>query len=197
MTQGLTHGATHGPRPSHPRVEPLAPADQDDETAALLARIRLPGSPPASNIFATLIRHRSLFRKWISASSRLMNGHLPARARELAILRTAWRCGSEYEWGQHWLIGRHIGLSEDEMARVQDVPAQVSWPPVEAAVLRAVDELHDDSCVGDATWAELERFFDHEQLIELVMLVGQYHQVAFALNSLGVQREEGVPGFGG
>jgi hypothetical protein len=29
------------------------------------------------------------------------------------------------------------------------------------------------------------------------MLVGQYHLVAFTLNSLGVQREEGVPGFDG
>jgi hypothetical protein len=26
------------------------------------------------------------------------------------------------------------------------------------------------------------------------MLVGHYHMVAFALNSLGVEREEGVPG---
>jgi 4-carboxymuconolactone decarboxylase len=187
----------HGPRPDHPRIEPLALADQDAETQSLLARIRLPGSPPATNIFATLARHRSLFRKWLSASSRLMSGFLPPRTRELAILRTAWRCGSEYEWGQHWLIGRHIGLSDDEMQRVQQGAAATGWSSADAAVLRAVDELHDDNCIGDATWATLEATFDERQLIELVMLVGQYHQVAYALNSLGVEREEGVPGFDG
>jgi 4-carboxymuconolactone decarboxylase len=187
----------HESRPDRPRIEPLAPEDQDEEIKSLLGRISLPGDPPASNIFATLARHRTLFRKWLSASSRLMSGSLPARVRELAILRTAWRCDSPYEWGQHWLVGRHIGLSDEEVLRVKDGPDADGWEAAEAAVLRAVDELHDDSFIGDATWGELGGAFDDVQLIELVMLVGGYHQVAFALNSLGVQREEGVPGFDG
>ena len=37
--------------------------------------------------------------------------------------------------------------------------------------------------------------YDERQLIEVPMLVGHYHMVAFTLNSLGVQREPGVPGF--
>ena len=36
--------------------------------------------------------------------------------------------------------------------------------------------------------------YDERQVMEVPMLVGQYHMVAFALNSLGVQREPGVPG---
>ena len=32
-------------------------------------------------------------------------------------------------------------------------------------------------------------------MIELVMVIGHYHLVSYALNSLGVQREEGVAGF--
>ena len=42
-------------------------------------------------------------------------------------------------------------------------------------------------------WALADNY-DEKQLIEVPMLVGHYHMVAFALNSLGVEREPGVPG---
>jgi alkylhydroperoxidase family enzyme len=49
--------------------------------------------------------------------------------------------------------------------------------------------------VGDATWAALADRYSDAQLLELCMVVGQYHLVAFTLNSAGVQREPGVGGF--
>ena len=58
-------------------------------------------------------------------------------------------------------------------------------------LLTAADELHDQSRISDATWAALAARYDEKQLIELPILVGQYHLVAFALNSLGVQVEGG------
>jgi 4-carboxymuconolactone decarboxylase len=53
--------------------------------------------------------------------------------------------------------------------------------------------LHEKACISDATWTALSERYDERQLIELPMLVGHYHMVAFTLNSLGVQREDGVP----
>jgi alkylhydroperoxidase family enzyme len=61
-------------------------------------------------------------------------------------------------------------------------------------LLTAADELHTDACLSDATWTALAEHYDTQQLVEVPMLVGHYHMVAFALNSLGVQREHGVPG---
>ena len=49
--------------------------------------------------------------------------------------------------------------------------------------------------VSDATWAALAERYDTEQLLDTVFTVGQYHTVAFALNSCGVQLDAGVPGF--
>jgi 4-carboxymuconolactone decarboxylase len=60
----------------------------------------------------------------------------------------------------------------------------------DATLLRAADELHTDARISDPTWKELAGRYDEAQLVELCMLVGQYHTVAFALNSLGVQLEE-------
>src|SRR5439155_2015404 len=114
--------------------------------------------------------------------------------RELLILRTAWHPQAAYEWGQHVAIAQNAGVTDDEIGRVPDGPDADGWDPFDAVLLRAADELHGDACLGDATWAALAERYDERQLIEVPMLVGHYHMVAFALNSLGVQREAGVPG---
>jgi len=181
--------------PNSPRIEPLAPADRGDQARELLASVALPNqSDTTLNIFATLVRHPGLFRRWLPFGGKLLAGKLPARDRELLILRTAWRCRAEYEWGQHVLIAKSSGVTEDEIARSR-FGAGDGWSDFDAALLRAVDELHDDGCISDGTWRTLATRYDERQLIEVPMLVGHYHMIGFTLNSLGVQREPGVPGF--
>jgi alkylhydroperoxidase family enzyme len=150
---------------------------------------------PAANIFATLVRHPGLFRRWLPLGGKLLAGRLPARDRELLILRTAVLCRAEYEWGQHRLIGRSAGLSESEVERVKEGADAQGWDDFDATLMRAVDELHADARISDATWEELATRYDERQLIEVPMLVGHYYMVAFALNSLGVELEPGVAGF--
>jgi 4-carboxymuconolactone decarboxylase len=82
-----------------------------------------------------------------------------------------------------------------EIARVKSGPEAEGWTELEGAMLRAVDELHSDACVTDDTWTVLAAHLDERQLIEVPMLVGQYHIVSFTLNTLGIQREPGLGGF--
>jgi alkylhydroperoxidase family enzyme len=182
--------------PTTPRIPPLAPDEQDEQARELLGAASAPGAP-ASNIFTTFVRHPGLFRKWLPFGGKLLAGKLPARDRELLILRTGWRCTSAYEWGQHVLIARQCGVTDEEIERVKAGPDAPGWSDHDAALLRAADELHDDHVIGDATWAALVARYDERQLIEVPMVVGHYHLVAFTLNSLGVQREPGVPGLDG
>jgi len=178
-----------GARPTTPRIPPLAEADRDDQARELLAQAGGPAAG-ATNIFATFVRHPGLFRKWMPFGGKLLAGKIPGRDRELLILRTGWNCGSAYEWAQHVRIARASGLGDDEIARVRRGPDAEGWAPFDALLLRAADELHADACVSDATWAALAERYDERQLIELPMLVGHYHLVAFTLNSLGVQVED-------
>jgi alkylhydroperoxidase family enzyme len=180
-------------RPDTPRIAPL-PADQRDEQQRELLGDVGGVTGPASNIFDTLVRHPGLFRKWLPFGGKLLTGKLPARDRELLILRTGWHCRSEYEWGQHVLLARSAGITDAEIDRVRAGPDAPGWDAFERALLAAADELHADACITDATWAALAGRYDERLLIEVPMLVGHYHLVAFTLNSLGVQREEGVPG---
>jgi alkylhydroperoxidase family enzyme len=179
------------PRPTEPRIPPLSPTDADEQARELLA---LAGGPTAgaTNIFATFVRHPGLFRKWMPFGGKLLAGKLPARDRELLILRTGWNCRSDYEFAQHVRIGRAAGLTDAEIERIKDGPDADGWSELDALLMRAADELHADSCLSDATWAALAAHYDEPQLIELPMLVGHYHLVAFTLNSLGVQVEPEV-----
>jgi len=178
---------------SGPRIPPLPAAARDDHARELLATARA-GTGPDAKIFTTLVRHPGLFRTWLPFGGKLLNGRLPARDRELLILRTAWNCRADYEWGQHVRIGRDAGLTTDEIDRVPSGPGARGWDRADATLLRAADELHLSSRVVDPTWAELASRYDERQLIEVCMVVGHYHLVAFTLNSLGVELDEGLEG---
>jgi alkylhydroperoxidase family enzyme len=177
-----------------PRVAPLAPDKWDAETGKILEASRMGGR--VLNIFATLANHPDLLRRWMVFGTHvLVKSTLGPRERELLILRTGWNCRAEYEWGQHVLIAKQIGVSDAEIERVIAGPDAPGWDPIDAALLRAADELHRDSRIGDATWRALSARYDTKQMIDLIFAVGQYTLVSMALNSLGVQLDEGVPGF--
>ncbi len=177
-------------RLDEPRIRPLELEELDPET-----RERF-GSGPVLNIFRTLAHHPKLFKRWLVFGSHLLaKSTLPPREREIAILRVGWKCRAEYEWGQHVLIGRDAGLDDEEIERIADGPDAAGWSEADRVLLRATDELLDDSFVSDATWQGLTSLFDTRQLMDLVFTVGQYKLVSMALNTFGVQLDEGVPGF--
>jgi 4-carboxymuconolactone decarboxylase len=160
----------------------------------LLDQARI-GAAGDANIFTTLARAPGLFRRWLPFGGKLLNGKIPARDRELMILRTGWNCNAPYEWGQHARIARGCDLSPEEIDRVAVGPEAEGWAPFDVTLLRAADELHLDFRLSDATWTQLAAVYSTEQLIEVPMLVGHYHLVAMTLNSLGVELDEGLSGF--
>lgn len=169
-----------------PRIPPVPPAQRDDQQRELLGAEGL----AEANIFATLVRAPGLFRRWLPFGGKLLAGKLPPRDRELLILRTAWNCRAAYEWGHHVAIGLKSGLTREEIDRIPAGPS-AGWPPADALLLQAADELHAGQRLGDASWDALRSRYDEEQLVELPMLVGHYHLVAMTLNSLQVELEPG------
>jgi 4-carboxymuconolactone decarboxylase len=181
-------------RLTHPRIQPLPQSEWDAETRELLEGLRRDGQ--VYNIFATLARHPKLLKRWLVFGNHILaKSTLPAREREIAILRMGWLCRAVYEWGHHVDIGKQAGLSEVDIQRIAAGPDALGLDPFEAVLLRAVDELHADSFISDDTWQALARRYDTEQLLDLVFTAGQYKLVSMALNSLGVQLEEGFEGF--
>lgn len=169
-----------------PRITPLPPSERDADVQELLA-----GAGPYSgnNVFTTMVRHPRLYKRWLPWGTAMLYAHLPARDRELLILRTAHRCGSAYEWTQHVEIAAAASISDTEIQQVQAGPDHRDWSAFDAALVRAVDELFDDHTISDRTWQTLADRYDEPLLIEVPMVVGHYFTMALTFNALGVQLE--------
>ncbi len=181
-------------RVSEPRVRPLPESEWNEDAREFMRRVERDGQ--VLNIYKTLARHPKLLKRWgVFGTHVLYKSTLPARDRELLILRTGWLCRSEYEWGQHVPIAKGCGITDEEIDRVTEGPGAIGWDQSDGALLRAVDELLTDAFISDATWQMLSERFDTRQLIDIVFTVGQYHLIAMAMNTLGVQLDDGVEGF--
>lgn len=186
-----------------PRVLPLKPDEMTEYALEMHERIRGIANRDLievtrdnmPEVIATMLRHPDLFEMHSAVGIQLMiNGTLPPRERELAVLRIGWLCGAPYEFGEHVFMAHDVGISSDEVDAIKSGPSYQAWSVHEQAILTAVDELFSDAMISDATWAVLAMTFDERQLIELPMLVGQYQQVAYVQNSLKIRLHPGNAG---
>ena len=176
-----------------PRISPVAPP-YAPEVEQMLAKWMPPNSEQEPlKLFRTIVRHETLSQRMRPLGSALLgHGTLPARTRELLVLRTCARCRAEYEWGVHvTAFAAAVGLDEQTIAStVRRSPAEVAaGDSADDAVMRLADELHDFGTAADATWAELANRYDERALLEMLAVVGFYHLISFVANGARVERE--------
>jgi 4-carboxymuconolactone decarboxylase len=178
-----------------PRIAPLAESEWNERQRELLGPyIKSDGS--VLNVLTTIARHPDLFESFMPFVLYVLEQQtLPARDREMLILRIGWLNQANYEFGQHTLAGKQAGLTDEEILRIAKGPDDPGWNNFDAALIRAADELYSDAIISDATWNTLSQYYEEKQLMDVVFTVGQYNLVSWILNSFGVQLEEGVPGF--
>jgi alkylhydroperoxidase family enzyme len=175
-------------RLSAPRIAPLQDSELTEDQREALKPM---GAHPL-NIFRTLARAPKALERFNAWGGYVLSRRnaLPAREREIVILRTGFLCKSGYEFTQHTRIGLNEGLTESEIATIK-AGADAGWSAADAALIRAADELVGGHFISDATWAELGRHFDDKQRMDVVFTTGQYTQVSMILNSFGVQLDAG------
>ncbi len=177
-----------------PRIQPLEEEQWSDEAAELMKPFLSQGR--VFNIFKTLAHHPDLARRWMVFANHILGkSTLTERDREMLILRIGFLCQAGYEWGQHVQISRGIGMTDEEIRLCRTGPETADISEKDKCLLLAVDELHADAHVSDTTWAGLSRHFDTQQMMDIVFTVGQYNLVSMALNSFGVQLDDGLPGW--
>ncbi len=182
------------------RITPLPAEEWSDQMWEALGAIGIqkpvPDAPqgPSSNILGIYANHPALVSGWMQFSRHLKNSTLTDRVREIAIIRTTWLGGGEYEWAQHRRMGLAAGLTEAEVAALSG-GAAVEWSEQEAVIVRAIDEICRNRNLFDDTWAQLAEFFTKPQLIDFVFMVSTYDMHCVAFNTLGLQLDDGLQGF--
>ena len=180
-------------RPQSFRIEPITEAD--DELQELLGKTLIIDGKPA-NIFGVMAKHPTLLKRFNLLGGFILNkGLVPAREREIVILRVGANCVSKYEFGQHTGIGRRCGLSDEEITALLRPADAHSWSDDDAALVAMADDLCADDCVSTKTFTRLQSRWSEAEIIELTVTAGFYRMVSGFLNSMGVELDEGVPDF--
>jgi alkylhydroperoxidase family enzyme len=191
------------PNQFSPRVSPLLPPEWDADVRDAMSVFpsardfvlshHQSADGRGVNGVGVILRHPALakafltFNNYVATASRLS-----ARVRELLILRVSWLRRSEYEFVQHVVLGRRAGLSDADIERIQVGPSTPGWDPVDADLVRAVDELVAAARIEDATWNRLAAHFSATELMDIVFAVGCYEMLAMAFKTFGTELESGV-----
>lgn len=182
-----------GPQDGWPRL-----ADRTDDPRirrarrhrAAIAVVRRLSRGRSYQFLRVLSINRRLFRPFLALNARLMPfGRLDRDQTEALILRTALLCGSRYEWTQHVALARRAGLGDEQIEAVRADPGSELLSEPTRALLTIVPELLDRHRVGEQTHGRLARHFGPDDVLEAIMLVGNYAMLAGALNSFGVALE--------
>jgi 4-carboxymuconolactone decarboxylase len=180
-----------GPRYAPLKLEEVSPEGKE-QVDAIRTAFNIPEGRPFPDVSLITLRHPGMFKAQMVLGIELAaKGALPARERELAILRLALLAGAAFEWCEHVDIGKAFGVTPEEIERVIAGSSAAGWTEHESALLRAVEELVADHCMSDQTWDTLAKTYSEKQMLEVPMLVGAYLMTAMQQNSLKIQPKGG------
>jgi alkylhydroperoxidase family enzyme len=165
-------------------LSPLSDADWPEDVRDLLS-----GYAGALNVYRTMAHHPALLRAWSNLREHVVNQTALGRQRaEIVILRTGVRLGSEYEWSQHILRGRVLGLDDARIASLAGGVADMQ--PEDGVLARAVDELMDNNHLSRSTSEAVAGLVGPTGLLDLMATVGFYSTLGYILNTFQVPLDE-------
>jgi len=148
-------------------------------------------APFVLNINRLVAHAESAYKPCMSLGLKLLTrAELPARYRELVILRIAHRHGARYEWSHHERIARNLGFTEEEIQGVRETDPSACFSDLDRAVLRFADELICHARAPDELSARLREHLSDRQMVELILSIGYWNMIAMLIVNAGVELEE-------
>jgi 4-carboxymuconolactone decarboxylase len=164
----------------------------DPERLPDSAREALDAMPPLG-VFRMMANAESAFRPWLRWGGVLLSDlALDPLLRELAILRVARITPhAEYEWVQHAPIARSVGASDEQLGALErdEVDADC-FDDAQRVVLRFTTEFLRDARVSDPTFDAAKELLSARELIELMMVIGQYSMLARVMATTELDLDE-------
>jgi len=115
---------------------------------------------------------------------------LNPKLREIAILRTAKDCHSVYEWTQHVPAARHVGVSEEQIAAIENWQNAKCFSELERLVLQFTGEVNANVKASRAALDGLKKHLSAGEIIELLIIIGHWRQTASILETTEVDLED-------
>ncbi len=164
-----------------------------DESKASDKTREILGNTPRKLNVARMIANASdaVFQNFSRLGNSLMTkGKLNGKLREIAILRNARVCNSLYEYTQHVPIAKSTGVTDEELAGIDNWESAKCFTDLERLVLRFTDEVARNVKGTKATLEALQKHLGPGEIVELVMAIGFWGMVARVLETTEVDLEE-------
>jgi alkylhydroperoxidase family enzyme len=164
-----------------------------DESKASEKTREILGNTPRKLNVARMIANSSeaVFHNFSRLGNSLMTrGKLDKKLREIAILRNGRVCGSLYEYTQHVPIAKAAGLSDEQVAAVDNWEQAKCFNEVERLVLRFTDEIARNVKGTKTTLEALRKHLGPGEIVELIMAIGFWGMVARVLETTEVELED-------
>lgn len=166
------------------------PVDQwDIDLAHVSADMK--GAP--LNVHKLMANNPGLLRAWWNFRNHsVAGGALGPILGELVILRVAVHLGAWYEWGSHVDRAVRLGMPLARVNAVLDRRVGPDWPPQQALVLAAVDDLMTHRAIRSATLCAAEQVLTHSQILDLIAIQGMYVILGGMIQTWGLALDEEV-----
>ncbi len=164
-----------------------------DESKASDKTREILGNTPRKLNVARMIANASdaVFQNFSRLGNSLMTkGKLNGKLREIAILRNARVCNSLYEYTQHVPIAKSTGVTDEELAGIDNWESAKCFTDLERLVLRFTDEVARNVKGTKTTLEALQKHLGPGEIVELVMAIGFWGMVARVLETTEVDLEE-------
>ncbi|HEX2196999.1 MAG TPA: carboxymuconolactone decarboxylase family protein [Burkholderiales bacterium] len=166
-----------------PRVAPVAPGSRP-ELAELEARIR-GARGRLSPLYQVLLNSPQLAAGWEHLFTVIrQQTSVPARLRELVILRIAVLNGASYEFEAHVPHALQAGMTREAVEGLRNNTQILEG--VERLVVQYTDAMTRELQVADALVDELRKHFDDKALVELTATIAGYNMVSRFLIAMGI-----------
>jgi 4-carboxymuconolactone decarboxylase len=151
------------------------------------------GNTPRKLNVARMIANASdaVFQNFSRLGNSLMTrGKLDGRLREIAILRNGRVAKSLYEYTQHVPIAKASGVTDEQIAAIDNWERASCFSPLERLVLRLTDEVALNVKGTHETVEALKQHLGPGEIVELIMAIGFWGMVARVLETTEVELED-------
>ena len=170
------------------RISRLDRSEVTQEMAALYDKaFAQRGNVP--NMFRVMAHRPEIFTTMMAHFAAVLNtGTVPAKLKELIIVRTSQVNETPYCLASHTILAKNLGWTGDQLAHLADWPQRDDFTPAEKAALRLAETVtRNANSISDEQFAELHGFYSEGEIVELLCAIGLFNYFNRFNNALKVE----------
>jgi uncharacterized peroxidase-related enzyme len=129
------------------------------------------------NMFRVMAHRPEIFATMQDHFAAVLNtGTVPTKLKELIIVRTSQVNETPYCLASHTVLARGLGWSDEQLSHLSDWQQRDDFTPAEKAALRLAETVtRNANAVTDEQFAELRKYYDEGEVVELMCAIGLFN----------------------